>query len=119
MNLEMKIKECFSLGQCARVFEHNIPKCTSILQNETISKERFCGDKDDLLYCWSRGILKCCYNNIPCLELESTLAMTVDFVYDVIVAEAEYDEKEEEERKRRDEKRRRHKGTISIIIKSS
>ena len=45
--------------------------------------------------------------------------MTVDFVYDVIVAEAEYDEKEEEERRRRDEKRRRHKGTISIIIKSS
>ena len=88
------------------MFEHNIPKCTSILQNETISKERFCGDKDDLLYCWSRGILKCCYNNIPCLELESTLAMTVDFVYDVIVAEAEYDEKEEEERRRRDEKRR-------------
>ena len=90
--------------------------CTSILQDETRSKERFCGEKDDLLYCWSRGILKCCYNNVPCLELESTLAMTVDFVYDVIVAEAEDDEREEEQKKRRDEKKRRNKETFSIII---
>ena len=84
---------------------------------DTLQKDRFCGKKDDLLFCWSRGELKCCYNNIPCLEDEFTLNMTRDFVYDVYEARYLAVEKEEEEKKKEDKKKkRRYKEIISINL---
>ena len=78
---------------------------------DTLQKDRFCGKKDDLLFCWSRGELKCCYNNIPCLEDEFTLNMTLEFVEDVDEARYKADEKEEERKKKR-----RYKEIISINL---
>ena len=78
----------------------------------TLSKRKdFVGKKNDLLFCWSRGELKCCYNNIPCLEDESTLSMTLEFVEDVDEARYQADEKEEERKKKR-----RYKEIISINL---
>ena len=61
--------------------------------------------------------MRCCYNNIPCLEDEFTLNMTRDFVYDVREARYLAVEKEEEKKKKEDKKKkRRYKEIISINL---
>ena len=88
------------LGQCAHVFGKDQEECRARLQNETITPEKFCGQKDNIITCYSRDILKCCYNNFPCTENQDILDMTVDFAYDVMLAEEEKEEREDKKRKR-------------------
>ena len=88
------------LGQCAHVFGNDLENCRFILQNETLTPEKFCGQKDNIITCYSRDILKCCYNNFPCTENQDILDMTVDFAYDVMLAEEEKEEREDKKRKR-------------------
>ena len=83
------------------MFGKDQEECRARLQNETITPEKFCGQKDNIITCYSRDILKCCYNNFPCTENQDILDMTVDFAYDVMLAEDEKEEKEGEERKHR------------------
>ena len=77
------------LGQCAHIFGNDQEECKSRLQNETITPEKFCGPKDNIIHCYSRDILKCCYNNFPCTKKQEVLDMTVDFAYDVMLAKEE------------------------------
>ena len=86
------------LGQCAHVFGNDTEECKLRLQNETITPEKFCGPKDNIIHCYSRDILKCCFNNFPCTGEQDILDMTVDFAYDVMVAVEEQEEQEDKKR---------------------
>lgn len=79
----------------------DMEECKLRLQNETRdtrNPEKFCGDKDNIIHCYSRDVLKCCYNNFPCTKEQEILDMTVDFAYDV--GEAVRMQEEQEDKKR-------------------
>merc|ERR1719450_514818 len=97
------------MGQCEKINgDNNKTQCALKLSNGTI--EQVCGKEEDIIYCYSRGVMICCFNNLPCLENNHQLNVVVDFAYDVAIALEDQEEKEGKRKKRKgNERKKRHK----------
>lgn len=59
-----------------------IKKCKKYLHSRK-DIVMLCGDKNDVIHCYQGGFLDCCYNNLPCLQKESTIKMFNDMLEDI------------------------------------
>ena len=79
--LQRGVNQCVT-EPSTKMRKKRVKKCKKYLHSRK-DIVMLCGDKNDVIHCYQGGFLDCCYNNLPCLEKESTIKMFNDMLEDI------------------------------------